>query len=208
MTTRISVLLVDDHVLVRRGLRRLLEDDAAIHVVGEADDGETAVELAALLEPRVVVMDCCLPQTTGIAAVSRITEARPRVAVLMLSMYNEAHLVQQALDAGARGYVLKDASNVDLAESVKRVASGEMVLDPRVIPATRDRARRDKLSPRQLQVLQLMCEGLSQEAIARRLDLSVNTVAVHRAGIMKSLGVHSAGELVAYAIRHRLVHVH
>src|SRR5262245_56362743 len=100
VTTRISVLLVAGRLLVRRGLRRLLEDDAAIEVVGEADDGESAVELTALLEPRVVVMDCCLPQTTGVAAASRITEARPHVAVLMLSMYNEAHLVQQALDAG------------------------------------------------------------------------------------------------------------
>lgn len=208
MSDKITVLLVDDHTLVRRGFRRLLEDDPAIVVAGEASDGEEAVRLAASLKPRVIVMDCAMPGTSGLIATRRILEADPDVVILMLSMHSEATLVRQALDAGARGYILKDALDLDLAAAVKRAAAGEMVLDPKLTPQTALKGERDHgLSPRELEVLRLICEGLSNRTIATKLGLSVNTIAVHRANIMKTLGVHKTAELVMYAIQNGLVNV-
>ncbi|HWF84581.1 MAG TPA: response regulator transcription factor, partial [Vicinamibacterales bacterium] len=128
----ITVLLADDHTLVRRGFRRMLEDDPEITVVGEAGDGEEAIRLAASLQPRVIVMDCAMPRTSGLVATRAILETNPGVAVLMLSMHAEETLVRQALEAGARGYVLKSALDLDLAAAIRRVASGEQVLDPNV----------------------------------------------------------------------------
>jgi DNA-binding NarL/FixJ family response regulator len=203
---KITVLLADDHALVRRGFRRMLEDDPEIAVVGEASDGDEAVALAASLEPRVVVMDCAMPNTNGIVATRRILERASGVAILMLSMHAEDTLVRQAMDAGARGYVLKSALDLDLAGAVKRVAAGETVLDPTLAqPDPRKGDAKSALTPRELEVLQLICEGLSNKEIAARLDVSVNTIAVHRANIMNALGVHKAAELVVYAIQHGLV---
>jgi DNA-binding NarL/FixJ family response regulator len=208
MSDEITVLLADDHTLVRRGFRRLLEDDPSIVVVGEASDGEEAIRLAEELRPRVIVMDCAMPGTSGLAAIGQILGTAPDVAILMLSMHSEQTLVRQALDAGARGYVLKDALDLDLAEAVKRVAAGERVLDPKVSrPAPVKGERTHGLSARELEVLQLICDGLSNPAIAQKLGLSVNTVAVHRANIMNRLDIHKTAELVAYAIRHGLVNV-
>jgi DNA-binding NarL/FixJ family response regulator len=197
------VLLVDDHDLVRRGFRRLLEDDPGIRVVGEAADGDDAFRQAAALQPAVVVMDCAMPGAGGLAATRRIVKEVPASRVLMLSMHAEHTLVRQALDAGAHGYVLKNARDLDLAGAVKRIAAGERVLDPRVAPDAS--AGREGLTARELEVLQLICEGKSNREIAAALDLSANTVAVHRANIMDRLGVHKAAELVVYAIQHGLV---
>ena len=203
---RITVLLVDDHSLVRRGFRRLLEDDPAIAVVGEASDGDEAIRLAAELKPRVIVMDCAMSRTNGLVATRQILADAPDVAVLMLSMHSEGTLVRQALDAGARGYILKNALDLDLAGAVKRAAAGETVIDPTVErAATLKGERHHGLTPRELEVLQLICDGLSNRAIATKLDLSVNTVAVHRANIMNTLGLHKTAELVVYAIQHGLV---
>jgi DNA-binding NarL/FixJ family response regulator len=205
---RIAVLLVDDHTLVRRGFRRLLEDDPDIDVVGEAGDGEEAVRLAAELKPRVIVMDCAMPGTSGLVATRRILERAPHVAIVMLSMHSEVTLVRQALEAGARGYILKDALDLDLAAAVKRAVAGEVVLDPKLTPPSGLKGERDHgLSPRELEVLRLICDGLSNRAIAEKLGLSVNTIAVHRANIMRSLGVHKTAELVMYAIQNGLVNV-
>jgi len=202
----ISVLLVDDHALVRRGFRRLLEDDPSIEVVGEAADGEAAIDLAGRLEPRVVVMDCAMPGMGGLAAARIIAERWPLMAVLMLSMHNESHFARQAIEAGARGYVLKETLDLNLADAIRQVASGATVIAAELSSEeVRKRARMYRLSPRQLEVLQLICRGLSNPDIAATLDLSVNTIAVHRAAIMRALGVHRASELAAYAIRHRLV---
>ena len=206
MKDKITVLLVDDHALVRRGFRRLLEDDPGIDVVGEGSNGEDAIRLMAELNPRVIVMDAAMPGTGGLEATRRIIEKHPRAAILMLSMHSEETLVRQALAAGARGYVLKNALELDLAAAIKRVAAGEQVLDPALIkpdPLPGERHRR--LTPRELEVLQLICNGLSNKEIAVKLELSANTVAVHRANIMNTLGVHKTAELVVYALQHGLV---
>ena len=205
---RITVLLADDHSLVRRGFRRLLEDDPTITVVGEASDGDEAIRLAAALSPQVIVMDCAMPGTNGLAATRRILEKNPDAAIVMLSMHAEETFVRQALDAGARGYILKNALDLDLAAVVKATAAGEMTLDP-ALPGrdTRKGQRSAALTARELEVLQLICEGLSNKEIAAKLELSANTIAVHRANTMQALGVHKTAELVVYAIHHGLVHL-
>jgi len=201
---RITVLLADDHSLVRRGFRRMLDDDPALAVVGEAADGAEAIALAAALDPHVIVMDCAMPKVSGLDAARRILASAPKTAILMLSMHSEQTLVRQALAAGARGYILKSAVDLDLAGAVKRVAAGETVLDPALERAA---AAGDvpHLTARELEVLQLICDGLSNREIAAKLDLSVNTVSVHRTNIMTTLGVHKAAELVVYALQHGLV---
>jgi DNA-binding NarL/FixJ family response regulator len=206
MTEKITVLLVDDHSLVRRGFRRLLEDDPSIVVVGEASNGQEAIDLAAVLRPRVVVMDCAMPGANGLVATRTILEQSPAVAVLMLSMHAEDTLVRQALAAGARGYILKNALDLDLAAAVRRVADGETVLDPALSkPDTLKGERSRTLTPREVEVLQLICDGYSNRDIAKKLNLSANTIAVHRANIMNALGIHKTAELVVYAIHHGLV---
>ena len=208
MDQKITVLLADDHALVRRGFRRLLEDDPSIAVVGEASTAEEAIRLAGELQPRVIVMDCAMPGTSGVTATRTILQEHPEIAVLMLTMHSEGTLVRQALEAGARGYILKDALDLDLASAVHRVAAGEKVLDPKLSKQVGLKGERGHgLTPRELEVLQLICEGLSNRDIAARLDLSVNTVAVHRANIMNRLGVHKTAELVVYAIQHGLVNM-
>lgn len=200
----ITVLLADDHAVVRRGFRRLLEDDPDIAVVGEANDGDEAIKLAGQLRPRVVVMDAAMPGTNGLAATQAIAQKWPDIAVLMLSMHSEQTLVRQALAAGARGYVLKNAVDLDLAAAVKRVAAGETVIDPAVQLETAP-GEKTRLTPREMEVLQLICKGLSNKEIAAQLQVSANTVAVHRASIMNTCGVHKTAELVMYALQHGLI---
>lgn len=206
MPDKLRVLLVDDHALVRRGFRRILEDDKDIEVVGEASDGEEAVRVANKTKPAVIVMDCALPGMSGLAATRRILEARPEAAILMLSMHAEDTLVRQAMDAGARGYILKSAMDLDLANAVKRVAKGEKVLDSQLARPPALKGERDGgLTPREVEVLQRIVAGKSNKEIAAELNLSVNTVSVHRANIMDALGIHKTAELVVYAIRNGLV---
>jgi DNA-binding NarL/FixJ family response regulator len=204
MSGKITVLLADDHNLVRRGFRRLLEDDPRMEVVGEAADGNEAFKLATSLRPRVVVMDAAMPGMSGIAATRAIRDAAPDVAVLMLSMHAEETVVRQAMDAGARGYILKNVVDLDLAAAIVRVAAGETVLDQSLV-RQRLAGERSRLTRRELEVLQLICDGLSNKDIAARLKVSVNTIAVHRANIMTTLGVHKTAELVVYALQHGLV---
>lgn len=213
MAEKITVLLVDDHALVRRGFRHMLEDHEDMAVVGEAGNGEDAVRLAQQLKPRVIVMDCALPGMSGLAATRQILEksarnGAPTPALLMLSMHSEETLVQQALAAGARGYILKSAMDLDLAAAVRKAAAGETVLDPQLARGSNLRGERAPgLTQRELQILQLIVDGKSNKEIADQLELSVNTVAVHRANIMDALGIHKTAELVVYAIRHGLVNI-
>jgi DNA-binding NarL/FixJ family response regulator len=204
---KIKVLLVDDHSLVRRGFRRMLEDEADMEVVGEAGNGEEAIQLAKELEPQVIVMDCALPGMNGLQATRQIMDDSPNTAVLMLSMHSESTWVRQAIDAGAKGYVLKNALELDLGSAVRKVASGETVFDPQVEQRAELKGERHALTPRELEVLQMIVDGKSNKEIATALDLSANTVAVHRANIMNTLGIHKTAELVVYAIRAGLVNV-
>ena len=208
MSDKISVLLVDDHALVRRGFRRMLDDDETLEVVGEASNGTEAVQLAEKLRPQVIVMDCQLPELTGVAATRIILRSHPETAILMLSMHSEDTLVRQALDAGARGYVLKNANDLDLASAIKNVAAGKSVIDPQLQRAETLKGERDTaLTARELEVLQHIVAGKSNKEIASELALSVNTISVHRANIMERLGIHKTAELVVYAIRNGLVNL-
>ena len=208
MSEKISVLLVDDHALVRRGFRRMLEDEEDILVKGEASDGEEAVRLARQLQPNVIVMDCALPGISGLVATRKILEHDPKAAVLMLSMHSEDTWVRQSLEAGARGYMLKNAVDLELVTAIRRVAAGEEVLDSQIARrGTLKGERETGLTVRELEILQLIVGGLSNKEIASQLNLSANTVAVHRANIMDALGIHKTAELVVYAIRNGLVNI-
>ena len=205
---KISVLLVDDHSLVRRGFRRMLEDESDINVVGEASSGSDAVDLARKLKPQVILMDCALQGESGITVTRSILSTLPETAVLMLSMHSEETLVRQSFEAGARGYILKNASELDLAAAIRRVLSGDVVLDAQLKRVETLKGERTAgLTGRELEVLQLIAVGKSNKEIASDLDLSVNTVAVHRANIMNALGLHKTAELVVYAIRNGLVNL-
>jgi DNA-binding NarL/FixJ family response regulator len=198
MPKKISVMLVDDHSLVRRGFRRIIEDESDLEVVGEAGNGEESIPLALRLRPRVIVL----------VATQKILETAPETAILMLSMHSEDTLVRQAMAAGARGYILKNAIDLELVDAIRRVAAGEKVLASQLTREPGLKGERGaSLTARELEVLQLIVSGKSNKEIASQLDLSVNTVAVHRANIMDTLGIHKTAELVVYAIRHGLVSV-
>src|SRR5215831_10880471 len=155
--SEITVLLVDDHSLVRKGFRRMLEDDAEIRVVGEAADGTEAVKLAQELKPRVIVMDMAMPGLNGMQASIEILKVLPNTAILMLSMYSEENYVRNALEAGAKGYILKDAMDIDLAASIKQVAAGQRVVAPGLLSSSPEPNAGDgKLTNREKQILQLI----------------------------------------------------
>lgn len=199
---------MDDHSLVRRGFRRMLEDESDMSVVGEVGSSAEAVQLAIKLKPQVVLMDCALQGESGITATRNIIAMLPETAILMLSMHSEETLVRQSLEAGARGYILKNAADLDLAAAIRRVLSGDIVLDPQVKRGEALKGERTAgLTPRELEILQLIAMGKSNKEIASDLGLSANTVAVHRANIMNALGLHKTAELVVYAIRNGLVNL-
>src|SRR5581483_1002738 len=208
MPDKITVLLVDDHSLVRRGFRRILGDEPDLEVVGEASDGLEAINLAQKLRPQVIVMDCALPGVSGIQATRKILELAPATLVLMLSMHPEETLVRQAFEAGARGYILKSAVDLELGAAIRKLVAGEVVLDSQL---NREQAlkgeRSAALTPRELEILQMIVQGKSNKEIASVLKLSANTVAVHRANIMDALDIHKTAELVVYAIRNGLVNL-
>jgi DNA-binding NarL/FixJ family response regulator len=208
MSDRISVLLVDDHSLVRRGFRRMLEDEPDMNVVGEASSGLEAVQQAQLLKPRVIVMDCALPEMNGLQATRRILEFAPQTLILMLTMHTEDTWVRQAFEAGAKGYVLKNALDLELSSAIRRLVNGETVLDSQLsLQQSLKGERGSGLTTRETEILQLICDGKSNKEIAAQLDLNANTVAVHRANIMDALGIHKTAELVVYAIRNGLVNI-
>jgi DNA-binding NarL/FixJ family response regulator len=212
MAEMITILLVDDHALVRRGFRRILEDEVQIKVVGEASDGREAIQQVLKLRPKVVLMDFAMPGMNGFDATRKILATCPESSILILSMHSEDLWVRRAAEAGARGYVLKNADDLDLGSAIRRVAAGELVFDVQSADVqssdVRSKSeRRYRLSPREIEVLQLIVEGKSTKEIASHLRLSENTVGAHRANIMRELGVRRTAEVVAYAIRNRLVNI-
>jgi DNA-binding NarL/FixJ family response regulator len=204
--SKLRVLLVDDHTLVRRGFRRLLEDDPEIEVVDEASDSNEALELALRHQPEVVVLDYALPPENGALTTRRLLAALPETRVLILSMHSEPSYVQNAREAGACGYLLKNALDLELVDAVKQVRQVDWHQDPRLAQAAPNPGKRP-LSTRELEVLHHIVAGESNKEIAFALGLSVNTVAVHRANIMDALGIHNTAELVVHAIRHGLVSI-
>jgi DNA-binding NarL/FixJ family response regulator len=203
--SKITVLLVDDHALVRVGFRRMLEDEEDIQVIGEASDGSEAVDRAAELKPQVVVIDFALPSMNGATATHNILKANPQTGILILSMHSETNYVRTCLEAGARGYLLKNAMDLELVDAVRKVAQGIQVLDPRLAPIPP--AAANSLTRREMEVLQLIVHGKSNKEIATVLGLSANTVNVHRANIMQALRIHNTADLVVHAIRTGLVSI-
>ncbi len=202
--TRLRVLLVDDHTLVRRGFRRLIEDDPEIEVVGEATDSAEALELSQRYTPDVVVLDYALPGENGALTTRKLLSLLPDLKVLILSMHSEPTYVRQAQEAGACGYLLKNALDLELVTAIKQLERGGWLADPRLAAAPPAPGKRP-LSTRELEVLHLIVAGQSNKEIAHALGLSANTIAVHRANIMDALGIHNTAELVVHAIRHGLV---
>jgi DNA-binding NarL/FixJ family response regulator len=207
----VRILLADDHSLVRQGFRRILESHPDFEIVGEAADGRQAVEMTEKLKPDVVVMDVAMPGLNGIDATRQICETSPRTRVLALSMHRDAVYVREILRAGARGYLLKDAIDADLVSAVRAVARGEGYIAPAVADCVLADYRQhvsdpiDLLTAREREVLQLIAEGKTNKEIATLLNLSVYTVDAHRGRIMEKLNLHSAGELVRFALRKGLI---
>ena len=213
---KIRVLLADDHTLVRQGFRHMLEDDPQITVVGEARTGLEAMELCKTLKPEIVVMDLSMPELGGLEATAEILKDDPKVKILILSMFSNDAYVRKALDLGAKGYMLKNAIEVDLNRAVRALAEGQAYLSPGIshimlesikTGSFRDDAQDpyERLTLREKEVLQLIAQGKSNKEIAVLLNISVNTVAVHRARVMDTLDLHRTAELVLFAVKKGLV---
>jgi two-component system response regulator NreC len=206
----VTILLADDHTIVRQGLKLILSAHADLQVVGEAANGREAVELAAKLRPDIVLLDVQMPELNGMEATRKMVAANPRIRILVLSMHKEAVYVREMLRAGARGYILKDAIDTELLSAIRSVANGDGYISPAVAGALNDKAKDTNdpvgfLSAREREVLLLIAEGKTNKEIATRLNLSVYTVDSHRGKIMEKLNLHSAGELVRFAMKNGLV---
>jgi two-component system response regulator NreC len=208
----IRVVLVDDHAILRSGLRRVLEAEPDIEVVGEAENAERAVFETLEGKPDVVVMDVVMPGTSGIEGTPALLRAVPDAKVLVLSMQDDPRYVREAFEAGASGYVLKEAADTEVVDAVRAVAAGERYLHPalgaRLVTEEteeRRRAQQDPLSDREHEVLRLLALGHTNQEIADMLYISVRTAETHRAHIMQKLGLSTRAELVRYALDHDLV---
>jgi DNA-binding NarL/FixJ family response regulator len=212
----IKVLLADDHGLVRKGLRFVLEHEPGIEVAGEAADGREAVALAEKVNPNVVVMDIAMPQLNGIDATAQIVKRDPGIGVIMLSMHSDESYLLRALSAGAKGYLLKDSAELDVVRAVQSVAQGRPFFSPGIAKTLLEDYMRylqqrelqdsyDLLTDREKQVLQLLAEGKSNKEVATLLDLSLYTVETHRTHLMQKLNLHNTAEIVLYAVRKRVI---
>ena len=208
----IRILLADDHTVVRKGLRLLLENQPGFQVLAEAADGRAAVALAEQHAPDVVVMDLAMPTLNGIEAARQLTSRLPRTAVVFLSMHSDESYVLKALKAGARGYLLKDSAEHDLIQAVRAVAEGKSFFSPAISKMMMEDYMRELqerqvedtyelLTTREREVLQLLAEGKSNKEVAAILNLSLYTVETHRGNILQKLNLHSGAELILYAIR-------
>lgn len=205
MLKKITVLLVDDHKLVRAGFRRIIEDEEDLVVIGETGDGAQAIQMARELAPTVTLMDCSLPGINGLLAAQRIIASSPHTGVLMVSMHADDGHIAQALRIGARGYIVKNVEDIHLVSAIRRVVAGDLVFPAAIIQQREHKVPLARaLSTRELEIVQFIAEGKSNKQIAAQLGLSVNTVAAHRGNIMKALRVHKTADLVKYAIRHGL----
>jgi two-component system response regulator NreC len=211
--TKIKVLIADDHTIVRKGLRKILTDDPAVEVVGEASNGREAVRLATQLKPAVVIMDVAMPELNGIEATRQITQKLLNTKVLVLTMHEDESYVRQMIKAGAKAYLLKDTIESELIQAIKTVHQGDTYLNPRVSKIIVEdyhqrKARRDRyelLTAREREILQLVATGKSSKQIAEQLYLSAYTVDTHRKRIMEKLDLHTTAELTACAIRKGLI---
>jgi DNA-binding NarL/FixJ family response regulator len=210
------ILIADDHGIVRAGLKLLLERVPEMQVVGEAADGREAVRLAQTLKPDVIIMDIAMPLLNGIEAAAQISRANAGIGVIILSMYADESYVLKALDAGARGYLLKDSADEDLERAVRAAASGRPYFSSAITKALledyvrlmKERSIQDSyelLTEREREVLQLLAEGKSNKEVATVLSVSPYTVETHRTNLMQKLGVHNTAEIVLYAVRKGIV---
>lgn len=212
MTTLLRILIADDHAVVRTGLRTLLESRSGWEVCAEATDGRDAVEKAAKHKPHVAVLDIGMPLLNGVEATRRIRKSSPDTEVLILTMHESEDLVQQVIEAGARGYILKDDADRILLAAVDALRLHKPYFSTRVStvvdsddPSEPPKSSRSRLTPREREILQLLAEGKSNKEIANLLGISVNTAEAHRANIMLKLGFHSITELVVYAVRNKII---
>ena len=212
----IRILLADDHTVMRRGLRLLLESQPEFSVVAEASDGRQAVQQAEATQPDVAVMDIAMPNLSGIEAAERITAALPHTAIVILSMHSDEGYVLRALKVGAKGYLLKDSAEGDLIEAIKAVHQGKTFFSPEIskmlmedyVREIRSRGAEDSydlLTSREREILQLLAERKSNKEIAQGLNLSPYTVETHRRNLLEKLNLHSLAELILYAVRKGLV---
>ena len=214
---QIRVLLVDDHAILREGLRARLELEPDLQVVGEAEDGRAAVEQARQLHPDVVIMDISMPLLNGIEATRQIKCLPDKIEVLVLSMHDDEGYIRQALTAGALGYILKDADARELIDAIRAINKGEAVLSSAITRLViedylrfgeiRPTDEDDCLTPREREVLQLIAEGYTNKQIATMLNISIKTVQVHRTNMMKKLDLHDRGELIKYAIQKKIIEI-
>ncbi|MBC8332641.1 MAG: response regulator transcription factor [Anaerolineae bacterium] len=211
----IRILLVDDHTILRDGLRSFLEREPGLKVVGEASDGRTAVEITEKLLPDIIVMDVAMPLLNGIEATTKIKQSHPQIKIIILSMYDYENYIRQALAAGAAGYILKDACAAELIDAIHAVKKGESVLSPAITRLViEDYLRWGEIQPvennnnltaREREVLQLIAEGYTNKEISEILVISAKTVQAHRTNLMDKLDLHSKGELIKYAIRKKII---
>jgi DNA-binding NarL/FixJ family response regulator len=205
-----TILLADDHTIVRQGLKLILSSQSDLSVVGEASNGREVVELAQKLKPDVVLLDVAMPELNGIEATKQMMHANSRLRILVLSMHKEAVYVREILKAGARGYLLKDVIDTELLNAVRSVARGDGYISPAVSGALLNDYRQnvtdpvDLLTNREREVLRLIAEGKTNKEVANKLNLSVYTVDSHRGKIMEKLNLHSTGELVRFALKNGL----
>jgi len=214
---RATIVIVDDHVVVRRGLRALLEEESKWNVIAEAGDGREAIEKARVFHPDLMILDITMPQLNGLEAIPRIRKASPSTHILVLSMHDEEELIHRTLEAGASGYILKSDAGPSLLSAAYAVLSGRTFVSPSVTPVVLNRSYESEsqskgrtlefgsLTKREKEVIQLLAEGKSNKQVATTLSISVRTAENHRARLMRKLGVDSLSALVRYAVRNKII---